>query len=227
MVKDKSFWPVTEIALDKEDKKCISNFVSKSRLDDLSTCLSVQAHKKEVGRCGIFDDVVNRSSSLDFVLRVVAVTRRAVHILGRFLASKMGHCKNDLEQKGRTTVGMVKVISTQFGERQFEVISSSEISDAWNILVHVSQSQNKNLIRDKKHLMLQQVEKVLSNGSTVLHIVLGSRVKIFPIGFDGRQSVPFLAPGKLAELITQKYHDRFHVDIDATVCHIRQFIFIP
>ena len=107
----------------------------------MSTCLSVQAHKKEVGRCGIFDDVVNRSSSLDFVLRVVAVTRRAVHILGRFLASKMGHCKNDLEQKGRTTVGMVKVISTQFGERQFEVISSSEISDAWNILVHVSQSQ--------------------------------------------------------------------------------------
>ena len=37
LVKDKSFWPVTEIALDKEDKKCISNFVSKSRLDDLTT----------------------------------------------------------------------------------------------------------------------------------------------------------------------------------------------
>ena len=87
---------MTEVALDEEDKNRISNFVSKSRLDDLSTCLSVQLLKKDVGRCRIFDDVVTRSSNLNFVLRVVSVTRRAVHILGRAIASKMRLCKKDL-----------------------------------------------------------------------------------------------------------------------------------
>ena len=59
----------------------------------------------------------------------------------------------------------MKFISTKLGERQFEVISSSEVSDAWNVLVYICQKQDNKLLVNKKHLMSQQVEKILSNGS--------------------------------------------------------------
>ena len=39
-----------------------------------------------------------------------------------------------------------------------------------------------NLVKKKKHLMLSECETKLSDGKLVTLLVLGSRVKIFPIG---------------------------------------------
>ena len=75
--------------------------------------------------------------------------------------------------------------------------------------------------------MLTQKVVELSDGSTVTQLILGSRVQLFPVGFKGNNSVPYLPAGPLAELIARKYHDKFHVDIDTTVAHIRSVIFIP
>ena len=108
-----------------------------------------------------------------------------------------------------------------------EVVSSQEMADSWNVLIWLEQRESKNILKEKKHLMLKQSEKLLTDGTRVTHIILGSRVKLFPIGYSGKDDIPFLPRGKLADLVAQKYHYKFHVDIDSTVCHIRNFIFIP
>ena len=83
------------------------------------------------------------------------------------------------------------------------------------------------VLRTKKHLMLRQQEKTLSDGSSGMQIVMGSRVKLFPVGFSGKEEIPYLPPGKLAELVAMKNHYKCHVDIDTIVCHIRNQVFVP
>ena len=111
--------------------------------------------------------------------------------------------------------------------KTYNPISSKEKEDAWNILISLEQEKCKTVIKEKKHLMLKNVEVLLNNGDRVNQIILGNRVKLFLVGFDGKKEVPYLPAGKLAELVVRKFHNKFHVDVDTTVCHIRNVIFIP
>ena len=74
---------------------------------------------------------------------------------------------------------------------------------------------------------MSKVEKKLSDGIRVTLLILGSRVKMFPIGFNGRKNVPYLPAGKFARLIVERYHKLYHCDIDTLVCHVRNEVFIP
>ena len=65
LTKDRNFWPVTEIILNEEDKQRISKFVCKNRLEDVSKCLVIGSKNVDSLVSGIFDDVIDRSSSLD------------------------------------------------------------------------------------------------------------------------------------------------------------------
>ena len=78
------------------------------------------------------------------------------------------------------------------------------MTDAWHILVSLEQSREPDILKKKKHLMVRQLKRPLSNGVLVTQIVIGSRVKIFPIGFNGKDDIPYLPVGRLAELVAQK-----------------------
>ena len=52
---------------------------------------------------------------------------------------------------------------------------------------------------------------------SVEHIVLGGRVKNFPVGYDVGNPVPILPYGVLAHLVVLRHHNRHHRDVDTTV----------
>merc|ERR1711867_137731 len=95
--------------------------------------------------------------------------------------------------------------------KTYNPISSKEKEDTWNILISLEQEKCKTVIKEKKHLMLKNAEVLLNNGDRVNQIILGNRVKLFPVGFDGKKEVPYLPAGKLAELVVRKFHNKFHV----------------
>ena len=68
--------------------------------------------------------------------------------------------KNNLDQRGSTPTGtaVVKIIDTKFGKRKYQVVSSQEVTNAWNLLVTLEQVKDASLIKTKKHLMLKTVE---------------------------------------------------------------------
>ena len=138
----------------------------------------------------------------------------------------MSVSKDNQCQAGRDSKPTVDK-ETAIGSRKMKVIDSQEISDAWNTLIALEQSKEPDLEKKKKHLLLFKVGKVLGDGTKLTQLTLGSRVKIFPIGFSGKKDVPCLPEGKFARLVVQKYHDKYHCDIDTLVCHVRNEVFIP
>ena len=241
-MQDHSVWPVSEFSLNKEDDQKMSQFYCKSRLGEITTTLTVVTLPDTVSN--IFEGLLERSNNLDFVLKVVAVTTRAAKMFlqslnkvpsdrvesSKVVGVKLLHSsKNNLDQRGSTPTGtaVVKIIDTKIGKRNYQVVSSQEVTNAWNLLVTLEQVKDASLIKTKKHLMLKTVEKVLSDGSKVTQLVLGSRIKLFPIGFEGSQEVPYLPQGHFARMIATKVHNKYHVDVDTTACHVRRNVFIP
>ena len=231
LILDQSYWPVTEASLSSEDHMRVSKFISKSKLSEISTTLNVSSKYAELEN--IFSSLIGSSSNLEFIQRVAAVSIRAVRKFKSCLDRKepfqgsSSWFRNDLDQRGRADHTVVKSIQTCIGIRNVAVISSSEMEDALSLLIVMEQLQEKNLFKDKKHMMLKSVTKELSEGSKLTQIILGTRAQLFPVAFTGDKMVPYLPKCRLAELIAKRFHDKFHVDIDTTVCHIRNNVFIP
>ena len=84
---------------------------------------------------------------------------------------------------------------------------------------------------EQRKLSLKQVErlvpkvitkKLLNYRSEVQHIVVGGRIKNFPVAFAGQcEEVPIIPDGNLAKLIVSYYHCKFHQEVDTTVTHVR------
>ena len=107
LVEDRVTWPITKLVLDEVDKQEVSKFVSKTRLDDLKTCLTVKAGMTNNSDGHILKTILNRSSNLNFILRVTSLVRRAINKFKLMLKKKIEASSNsnhDLDQKGRTTV---------------------------------------------------------------------------------------------------------------------------
>ena len=213
--------------MDSADHETIAKFVCKAKSHQISAALNVSS-QTHTGNVHVFDSLMENFSNLDFILRVVSLTIRALRLLTARLF-QVNPSKKDLHQRGsgagHSTV--LKKINTVVGERKVQVVSSREVNAAWNILIALEQSKDKDLVRTKKHLMLRPLDISLDNGYRLTQLVLGSRVKLFPIGFQGKSEVPYLPGGNLAKLIAEKFHKKFHVDIDTTVCHVRNAVFIP
>ena len=228
---DRSLWPVTVPNLSKEDYQVVEKFVNKSKLNNITSSLNVMSEVPPVN-VNVFENLIKNSSDLDFILRVVAITRRCVRKFTQLLTCKkektgIYSSNDDPSQRGRRSKAVMKVNFTKVGERRFRVVSNSEVQDAWNVLVSLEQKKERNLIKEKKHLMLQNQDLRLNDGTCVTQIILGNRVQLFPVTFQGNKQVPYLPSGYLADLVARKHHSRFHVDIDSTVCHIRNQVFIP
>ena len=105
------------------------------------------------------------------------------------------------------------------GKYQHKEISASEMNDAWLFLLCWEQRQRL----DKKNhqgLILVDREVELSNGTKLTLVMLAAR-------HANHKEVPFLPCGALAKLIVMHYHNRYHVDIDDTVVHVRNEVWIP
>ena len=197
-----------------KDKENVSKFISRSKVNDFSgEVYKIIANK--VNDSNIFDSLIDKSSSLDKVLRVVTLVRRACNKFLTFRKNTLDLADNQC-QAGREKIPCVK-INSSLGLRNLQVISSSELSDAWNQVISLEQNKYPNLEREKKHLVMSKVDKKLSDGNRVTLLILGSRVKMFPIGFNGRKNVPYLPAGKFARLIVERYHKLYHCDIDTLV----------
>ena len=63
------------------------------------------------------------------------------------------------------------------------------------------------------------MEKILE----VEVILLGGRVKNFPISFAGyNEEIPIIPYGDLAKLVVDYYHKKVHKEVDSVVAHVRQ-----
>ena len=112
----------------------------------------------------IFSDLINKSSDLQFIMGVTAVTMRAAKKFKSCLSRKVPlpdtSCwiSNDLPQRGRDGQAM-KLIETCIGVRMFQVVSSTEIEDALLVLISQEQLKENNLLKTKKHMMLKLVNR--------------------------------------------------------------------
>ena len=100
-------------------------------------------------------------------------------------------------------------------------ISASEFIDAYNFII--AWEQKKRL--DEKsisRLVPVTIEIKLQNYNIdVTHIIVGGRVKNFPVGYSASSNLPILPYGTLSHLIVLHYHDRHHCQADTVVTHVR------
>ena len=102
-------------------------------------------------------------------------------------------------------------------------ITVVERDDAWKFLIAWDQK-----VRLDKKTVAKLVPKeikvdLVSQPYSVSHIVVGSRIKNFPITFTGHDhEIPIIPYSNFAKLIVQHYHDRYHVEVDSVVSHVRQ-----
>ena len=100
-------------------------------------------------------------------------------------------------------------------------ISSIEYEDAFNYLVYWE--QNKRLtMREVIKLVPKSVMVKLNNYNlSVPHIILGGRVRNFPVDFSRNINIPIIPYGVLAKLIVLFHHDKHHREVDTIVAYVR------
>ena len=101
-------------------------------------------------------------------------------------------------------------------------LTAGEYDDAWKYLVYLEQKERLNR-QDSKYLVPTMTQvKLKSFDMTVPHIVIGGRVRNFPVAFGLHQEIPIIPSGPLAKRILLWYHDKYHCDVDTIVAHVRQ-----
>ena len=55
----------------------------------------------------------------------------------------------------------------------------------------------------------------------VSHVIIGGRVRNFPVGFANDRNIPIIPYGNLGKLIVLHYHNKHHRDVDTTVAFVR------
>ena len=156
------------------------------------------------------DQLVMRCSSLDKLLRIVA------YIL-RFFRIRFPPLCRDQRTGGEFTV------KKQLTSGSDNPISVSERNDAWISLIAWDQRARLQKTSAEK-LVPKEIVINLSNLSySVSYLVVGSRMKNFPLAFTGHDNdLPIIPYSNLAKLIVQYYHDKYHVEVDTIVSHVRQ-----
>ena len=73
-------------------------------------------------------------------------------------------------------------------------------------------------------LVPKKIKKKLKNYKFEVEIiVLGGRVKNFPISFAGYiEEIPIIRYGDLAKLVVDYYHKKVHKEVDSVIAHLRQ-----
>ena len=158
-----------------------------------------------------FDGLILRCGNLEKLVRCVAYLLRMVGKLRKvqYIMREMGK-DHRLDQWRK--------ISTE--------ISASEYIDAYNFLIYWEQNERLKEAEIKK-LVPKTVMVHLSNfGFSVPHVVLGGRIRNFPVGFSSNPSIPIIPYGVLAKLVVLFYHTRHHREVDTTVTFVRNDLWV-
>ena len=213
LVDDQSEWPVTDPVLNAEEKEVIRGYQT-----SISKKIQSLLSSAQIEDVMSLDALIRKYSCLEKLIRVAAYVLR---LMGRKPPPKHGV---DL-QPGMLT----EFIKT--GEREIisKAVSALEYHEAWMFLICWEQ---KRRLDSRKHsnLVLKDVEiKLTCHGDNRIlkQKVVSSRMKNFPVGFSNKGELPVVPSGPLAKLVTQHYHDKYHVDIDTTVAHVRNDVWIP
>ena len=100
-------------------------------------------------------------------------------------------------------------------------ITAVEYHDAFHFLIfwdqklHYDEKKNERLVTRRINIQLSTINKSIS------YLVLGGRVKNFPIGFTTNSNVPVLPYSKFARLVVSYHHNRHHRDVDTIVTVVR------
>ena len=98
-------------------------------------------------------------------------------------------------------------------------ISAKERHDAWLTLIYWEQMCRLDK-RNYPGLIFVDRSVELSFGRSLPIVMLAARHK-------NHKEIPFIPCGVLAKLIVMHHHNRYHVDIDDTVVHVRNEVWIP
>ena len=109
---------------------------------------------------------------------------------------------------------------------KIDEITSSEYHDAWLFLLE--HDQGKRLInKNVQRLVPIVIEEKMSNYNySVKLVIIGGRVKNFPLRFAGNNNIPILPASSFGRLVVLYYHNRFHKDPDTTVAHTRNDVWV-
>ena len=199
LAKEESEWPVTNLTLTADEKTIIQTYQNAG--SKKAQCLKTASKMFQGSE---LDELIARSGDLRKLIRVTAYVLRLV---GRTQPEK---------GVSRETVQVA--------------VSAAEYHEAWMFLI--CWEQERRLDR-KKHsnLILQESQvELLSSGKkrrSLTQFILSTRIRTFPIGFSDKEKLPVLPQGPLAKLVAKYYHDKYHADIDSTVAHIRNDVWIP
>ena len=101
-------------------------------------------------------------------------------------------------------------------------LTAAEYDDAWKYLVYLEQKERLSR-QDSKYLVPKVIQVRLTTLDLIVpHIVIGGRVKNFPVAFGLQDEIPIVPSGPLAKRILLWYHDKYHCDLDTTVAHVRR-----
>ena len=151
-----------------------------------------------------FDKLIHRVGSLKKLIRVTALIMRV-----KFSSKR--HASLDIcEVNGKTSLF-----------DRIREVTATEYQDAWLYLISHDQSLRLEE-KDIKILAPVRVAVKLSSYDMVLeHVVIGGRVKNFPLSFSRNMNIPILPASRLGELTVKFYHDKFHKEPDTIVAHTR------
>ena len=196
LLQDEVHWPVSQPRLSPEQLATVQNFQKGSTK---IKCLFSQVNKSIDS--SDFDSLVARCGSMEKLVRAVAYILRW---LGR--ASKHRSDKDEKMNTGEVTAG--------------------EFDDAWKYLicwdqkVRLSLKKSMKLCPVKKNLKLNTIKMELTQ------VVLGGRIKNFPISFSNKQEIPIIPDSAFGRLIVKHYHNKYHKDVDAIVALVRQDVWV-
>ena len=105
-------------------------------------------------------------------------------------------------------------------------ITASEYQDAYNCLIYLEQRKRLDKKKLEKLVPRQIIVPLKNYDRSIVQIVIGGRVKNFPIGFSTNSDIPIIPYGQLAKLIVLYHHQKHHKDVDTVVAIVRKEVWI-
>ena len=105
-------------------------------------------------------------------------------------------------------------------------VTAGEYNDAWVYLISWDQNVRLDV---KKSIKLCPITKSVSLTEIKMElsqVVLGGRIKNFPISFSDKQDIPIISDSAFGRLVVNFYHNKFHKDIDTIVALVRQDVWV-
>ena len=159
------------------------------------------------------DLLISRSSNLNKLLRCLAYVMR-----WRYSSSIDLNSINTITSENSDIPNLIKKVRP---------VTASERNDALALIVAWEQRDKLSLKQTERLVPKTVTKKLVNHNFEVSHVVIGGRIKNFPIAFSGYcEEIPILPSGDLAKLIVKYYHNKFHQEVDTIVSHVRNDFWI-